>query len=48
MKQRGVEVTYRFRNNKEQLDLFRPIRAGKSKDLEKFADILDVAIVNLK
>ncbi|XP_062580317.1 uncharacterized protein LOC134242249 [Saccostrea cucullata] len=32
----------------EQLESFRPIRAGNSKDLEKFADILDVAVVNLK
>ncbi|XP_061190177.1 uncharacterized protein LOC133198039 [Saccostrea echinata] len=32
----------------EQLDLFRPIRAGNSNDVEKFADILDVAVVNLK
>ncbi|XP_065941558.1 uncharacterized protein [Magallana gigas] len=32
----------------EQLDSFRPIRAGNSKDLEKFADILDIAVINLK
>lgn len=32
----------------EQLDSFTPIRAGNSKDLEKFADILDKAVINLK
>lgn len=32
----------------DQLDSFRPIRAGNSKDLEKFADILDIAVINLK
>ena len=32
----------------EDLDNFRPIRPGNPKDIEKFADLLDVAIVNLK
>ena len=32
----------------EEIDSFRPIRYGNSKDLEKFADLLDIAIVNLK
>ena len=30
------------------LDNFRPIRPGNPKDIEKFEDLLDVAIVNLK
>uniref|UniRef100_A0A8W8P1X9 CCHC-type domain-containing protein n=1 Tax=Magallana gigas TaxID=29159 RepID=A0A8W8P1X9_MAGGI len=34
--------------HREQLDSFRPIRVGNSKDLEKFADILDIAVINLK
>lgn len=32
----------------EELDSFRPIRNGNAKDLEKFADMLDIAVVNLK
>ena len=32
----------------EDIDNFRPIRPGNPKDIEKFADLLDVAIVNLK
>ena len=32
----------------EEIDTFRPVRYGNSKDIEKFADLLDIAIVNLK
>ena len=32
----------------EDIDNFRPICPGNPKDIEKFADLLDVAIVNLK
>ena len=32
----------------EELDNFRPIRSGNSKDIERYADLLDIAIVNLK
>ena len=32
----------------EEIDNFRPVRPGNSKDLERYADLLDVAIVNLK
>ena len=32
----------------EELDNFEPIPAGNSKDLERFADILDVTVVNHK
>lgn len=32
----------------EQLDSFRPIRAGNLKDLKKFADILDISVIYLK
>ena len=32
----------------EDIDNFRPIRPGNPKDIENFADLLDVAIVNLK
>ena len=32
----------------EEIDNFRPVRHGNSKDIEKYADLLDVAIVNLK
>jgi len=32
----------------EEIDSFRPVRSGNTKDLEKLADLLDVAIVNLK
>ena len=32
----------------EELESFKPIRAGYAKDIEKFADLLDIAVVNLK
>lgn len=32
----------------EEIDSFRPVRYGNSKDLEKYADLLDIAVVNLK
>ncbi|XP_074645832.1 uncharacterized protein LOC141902090 [Tubulanus polymorphus] len=32
----------------EELNNFRPIRYGNARDLEKLADLLDVAVVNLK
>ena len=32
----------------EELENLRPVRFGNSKDLEQFADILDVIIINLK
>jgi len=32
----------------EEIDTFRPVRYGNSRDIEKFADLLDIAIVNLK
>ena len=32
----------------EELEQFRQIRPGNSMDLEKFADLLDIAIINLK
>ena len=32
----------------EEIDNFRPVRYGNSKDLEKYADLLDITIVNLK
>ena len=32
----------------EEIDSFKPVRPGNYKDIEKFADLLDVAIVNLK
>ena len=32
----------------EKLENLRPVRFGNSKDLEQFADILDVTIINLK
>ena len=32
----------------EEIDNFRAVRNGNSKDLEKFADLLDIAIVDLK
>ena len=28
--------------------IFKPVRLGYSKDIERFADILDIAVVNLK
>ena len=32
----------------EELENLRPVRFGNSKDLEQFADILDITIINLK
>lgn len=32
----------------EEIESFRPIREGMAKDIEKFADLLDVAVINLK
>ena len=32
----------------DELDNFKPIRDGHVKALEKFADLLDVAVVNLQ
>ena len=32
----------------ERIENFQPIRPGKSKDVERFADLLDIAFVNLK
>ena len=32
----------------EDSDNFRQVRPGNSKDLEQFADLLDIAIINLK
>ena len=32
----------------EEIDNFRLVRYGNSKDIEKHADLLDIAIVNLK
>ena len=32
----------------EELEKFRPIRVGYAKDLERFSDLLDVAIINLR
>ena len=32
----------------EKLENLRPVRFGNSKDLEQFADILDVTIINFK
>ena len=32
----------------DELDSFKPIREDQPKDLEKFADLLDVAVINLK
>ena len=32
----------------EELDQFRPIRAGNAKDLDRLADLLDVIVINLK
>ena len=31
-----------------ELESFKPIRTGYAKDIEKFADLLDIAVVNLK
>jgi len=32
----------------EEIDSFKPVRVGNTRDLEKLADLFDVAIVNLK
>ena len=32
----------------EELENFKPMRDGESRDIEKFADLLDIAVVNLK
>ena len=32
----------------EEIDNFRPIRPESSKDIERYADLLNIAIVNLK
>ena len=32
----------------EEIDSFRPVHPGNFKDMEKYADLLDIAIVNLK
>ena len=32
----------------EEIDSFRPVRYGNAKDSEKYADLLDIAIVNFK
>lgn len=32
----------------EELQQFRQIRLGNSRELDKFADLLDIAIINLK
>ena len=32
----------------EELENFKPIRAGNAKDIKKFGDILDIAVINLK
>ena len=32
----------------EEIDSFRPVQYGSAKDLEKYADLLDIAFVNLK
>ena len=32
----------------EELESFHPVRSGHVKELEKFADVLDVAVLNLK
>ncbi|CAC5423296.1 unnamed protein product [Mytilus coruscus] len=34
--------------NMEELENFKPMREGFAKDIEKFADLLDIAVVNLK
>ena len=31
----------------EEIDNFRPVRPGNSKDIERYADLLDIAIINL-
>ena len=42
--ERGEKITIYL----EEIDNFRPVWHGNSKDIEKYADLLDVAIVNLK
>jgi hypothetical protein len=32
----------------EELEMFQAVRSGNARDIEKFADLLDVAVVNLK
>ena len=32
----------------EGLENFKPIRMGDAKDLDKFADLLDVAVINIR
>ena len=32
----------------EEIDNFRPVQSGNFKDLEKYTDLLDIAIINLK
>ena len=32
----------------EEIDNFRPVRPGNSKDIERYADLLDIALINLK
>ena len=32
----------------EEIDSFRPVHPGNFKDMGKYADLLDIAIVNLK
>lgn len=32
----------------EELEQFRPIRLGNARDLEQFADLLDISVINLK
>ena len=36
------------KQRQEELESFHPVRSGHVKELEKFADVLDVAVVNLK
>ena len=31
----------------EEIDQFRPVQPGNYKDLERYADLIDIAIVNL-
>ena len=32
----------------EELEQFRPIRLGNARDLEQFADLIDISVINLK
>ena len=32
----------------EEIDNFRPVCPGNSKDIKRYADLLDIAIINLK